>query len=61
MSSEAKNGPVENEKRHCTDILCCLIFVAYMVLMVYVGSKGLASGDPKKLTRVYDGDGNICG
>jgi len=42
MSTEAKNGPVPNEKRHCTDILCCLIFVTYMVMMVFVGSKGLA-------------------
>ena len=27
-------GPVE--ERHCTDILCCMIFVAYCVVMVYI-------------------------
>jgi len=42
MTTEAKDGPVSNDKRHCTDILCCLVFVAYMVLMVFIGSKGLA-------------------
>ncbi len=48
-------GPFE--KRKFTDICCCIIFIAYCVGLVYVASSGLATGTPKKLTAVYDGDG----
>lgn len=30
-----KDGPIAD--RSCTDILCCLIFIAFNVAMVYVG------------------------
>ena len=40
---ELKNGPVYN--RGCTDILCCLIFLAFIVGMVGTSGYGFLYGD----------------
>lgn len=47
--------------RGCTDILCCLIFVAFIVVLVGVGGFGLTNGDPYKLITTWDFDENGCG
>jgi hypothetical protein len=54
-----KNGPLEN--RSCTDILCCLIFVAFMVGMVGCVGYGVTNGNPAKLGYAYDSEANGCG
>ena len=56
---ELKNGPIEN--RGCTDILCCLIFIAFLVGMVGVSGYGITYGNPKLLLTTWDADKNGCG
>lgn len=56
VDRELENGPIFN--RSCTDILCCPIFVAFMVGMVWAFIYGLANGDPEKLITMYDYDAN---
>jgi hypothetical protein len=53
------NGPVLD--RSCTDILCCLIFVAFLVGMVGACGYGYLKGDPMLLTTTWDGDAYGCG
>ena len=52
-----KEGPVED--RHCTDILCCILFIGFCVGMVYIAMDGLSNGKTKYLGAVYDGDGKF--
>ena len=56
---ELGNGPVMN--RGCTDILCCLIFIAFLTGMVGAGGYGYQYGDPILLATAWDGDGLGCG
>ena len=50
-------GPFEN--RGCTDICCCLIFIAFLGGMGYVSSLAMADGPTRAtmLMDLYDGDG----
>jgi hypothetical protein len=43
-SQDLVNGPLE--ERNCTDILCCLLFIAGFIGMIAVGSIGFAKGKP---------------
>ena len=58
-TDKLNNGPVED--RGCTDILCCLIFVAFIVGMVGTSGYGFMYGDPSLLLTTWDADGNGCG
>ena len=49
------------KKRKFTDILCAIIFMAYLVLMVYISIHGFAKGDLDKIAQPFDSDGNPCG
>jgi len=49
------------KKRSCTDILCLLVFAAYVGFMVFLFFYGLARGDFERITNGYDAAGNICG
>jgi choline transporter-like protein 2/4/5 len=59
IEDDLENGPIF--KRHCTDILCCPLFVAFCVGMAWAFIYGLANGDPRKLITLYDTDANGCG
>lgn len=52
-------GPIMD--RECTDKLCCLLFVVFVVGFVGILSFGLANGDPNKLGIAWDNDGRGCG
>lgn len=52
-------GPIAN--RSCTDIPCCILFVAYIVGMIVVGIIAFKEGDPDRLLLPTDSQGNICG
>ena len=56
---ELKNGPINN--RGCTDILCLLVFVAFLVGMVGVAGYGYLYGDYQLLLTTFDSDGYGCG
>ena len=55
IDAELEKGPIE--KRSCQDILCCLIFVAYVIGMIAASSIGYSNGQPELLAAPYDSDG----
>lgn len=59
LPDELLNGPVEN--RRCTDIICCILFLAFVVAWFVCGFYGFSNGDPMILTYPYDSDDNQCG
>jgi len=59
INDELANGPLEN--RSCRDVLCCLLFIAFMGGMIAVAAYGIHNGNPTLLARGYDYDGNMCG
>jgi hypothetical protein len=48
-------------ERSCTDILCCLFFLSFVVVMGIISAIAFAQGDPLKIFTPYDSDGNQCG
>ena len=54
-----KNGPPQN--RSTTDILCCLIFIVFMIGMGAVFVYGVMHGKLSNITIGWDADGNGCG
>jgi len=54
-----KNGPVQD--RSCTDVFMCIIFSAFLLLMVVISIVGFQNGDPYKIVTPFDSDANICG
>jgi len=58
-TDEMANGPVQD--RSCTDILCCLVFLAFLTGMVGCAGYGYLYGDPNLLLTTWDADGNGCG
>ena len=53
--SKLQNGPVSD--RSCTDCICCLVFVAFLVGMGFCAIYGFAKGDPVRLLTGWDTDG----
>ena len=53
-------GGIEWE-RSCTDVLCCLIFIAFIAAMLGVSGYALSTGDPMNIITPFDSDGNKCG
>lgn len=47
--------------RSCTDILCCLIFIVFVVVLVGVAGFAFTNGDPYRLVTTWDYDKNGCG
>lgn len=56
---ELENGPVV--ERVCRDLICCLVFLAFLVGMVGVSGYGLNKGNPKLLTTLWGADKLGCG
>ena len=59
LPDELANGPVEN--RRCTDVFCCLIFIAFLIAWLICGFYGFSHGNPSLLTHPFDSDDNQCG
>ena len=49
---DLEQGPTEN--RSCTDILCCLLFIASWFAVVGVASYGITQGNPNLLIHPID-------
>lgn len=47
--------------RSCTDILCCFVFLVFLVGMVILSVVGFQQGDPLKILTPFDSNGNRCG
>ena len=56
-----KNGPLSDENRKCRDLLCCLLFIIFLIACVVVAVLGFKNGDPSLILYPYDEDGNECG
>src|SRR3990167_526536 len=56
---DLKNGP--KIKRSCTDVICCMLFVAFVVVSGFVLIDSKQKGDLSRIGRPYDYDGRACG
>ncbi|XP_014770495.1 choline transporter-like protein 2 isoform X2 [Octopus bimaculoides] len=52
-------GPVTN--RSCTDIICCIIFIIFIVAFAAVAIFAYVKGDYKLLLYPMDSENNLCG
>ena len=59
LAVDISNGPCQD--RGCTDILFCLLFIAFIVGMVVVAILGFTQGNPNLLIYPYDENGRSCG
>jgi len=48
-------------ERSCTDCLCCMVFLAFLVAMVGCSFLAITKGDPERMLTPFDSDGNRCG
>ena len=51
-AEDCSSGPVKN--RGCTDIICCLAFIAHWVVFIMLFGIALGEGDPARLTSHRD-------
>jgi len=58
MSKKKGNDMMD---RSCTDVLCCLIFVVFIIAMIGVSGWGIQKGDVYRILTPYDSNGNECG
>lgn len=49
------------DKHHCTDILCTVLFLVFVLLLVVLSYFAFTTGDPATLIKPRDSDGNVCG
>jgi len=59
VDDRVANGPLED--RSCTDVLFCLIFLAFLVGFGIVSVIGFKNGQPQRLLAPLDADGKFCG
>ncbi|KAM6124132.1 LOW QUALITY PROTEIN: choline transporter-like protein 5 [Pterocles gutturalis] len=52
-------GPIHN--RHCTDVICCVIFIAVILGYIALGVVAWVHGDPRKVIYPTDSYGQFCG
>ena len=52
---------INKKQRICQDIICLIVFVAYVGAMGYMTGYGYIHGDVKKLLAPLDGNENFCG
>ncbi|KAJ7992695.1 hypothetical protein DPEC_G00281350 [Dallia pectoralis] len=52
-------GPIYN--RGCTDIVCCILFVIFILGYLAVGILAWSQGDPRKVIYATDSRGQFCG
>lgn len=57
--ADENNGPTEN--RSCTDILCCLLFIANCLAFIVIFSIGVDQGKPGMIFAVWDSSSRPCG
>lgn len=59
LDKRLEEGPIQ--KRSCTDVLCCLMFIAFLAVSGFFFVQKTQSGDFTKFMRPVDYDGNECG
>ncbi|XP_023665535.1 choline transporter-like protein 4 isoform X3 [Paramormyrops kingsleyae] len=53
------NGPLRN--RSCTDIICCVLFMAFIIGYIVVGILAWVYGDPRQVLYPRNSTGMFCG
>jgi len=56
---DIKTGLPKN--RGCTDIICCVLFLGFIAFWIALSALAFQNGDPYKLIRPTDSNGNVCG
>ena len=59
VKEDIRDGPVK--KRSCTDILCLLLFWAFIGGWIFVAYLAFTQGDIDKVLYPTDSKGNVCG
>nr|XP_044605361.1 choline transporter-like protein 5 isoform X4 [Equus asinus] len=52
-------GPVAD--RSCTDVLCCIIFILFIIGYILLGLMAWVHGDPRRVAYPTDSNGHFCG
>ncbi|XP_034079424.1 choline transporter-like protein 5-B isoform X2 [Gymnodraco acuticeps] len=52
-------GPVHN--RSCTDVVCCVVFITFIIGYIALGTVAWIHGDPRKVVYPTDSRGQFCG
>jgi len=60
VNKDIARGPTEKSRR-CTDLLCCIVFLAFLGGMGTATVYGYINGNPGKLIAPIDGNEMICG
>ena len=60
INPEIARTPTHKHRR-CTDLLCCIVFLAFIGGMIAETIYGYVNGNPDKLIAPIDGNANICG
>ncbi|XP_063712992.1 choline transporter-like protein 4 [Symsagittifera roscoffensis] len=50
-----------NVKRSCTDIICCLVFLVFLVGYTVIAFLAFYNGNPELLLHPQDSEGDLCG
>lgn len=57
---DAHSSDILAKRRSCTDIICLLLFIVFIVVQVGVSILAYLSGDPRQLILPHDSNGAIC-
>ena len=55
------DGPLGEDHRSCTDIICGVLFFAYTIGMCFVAIWSFINADLEKLLAPIDSEGSFCG
>jgi len=56
---DIKQGP--NKSRGCTDIICCIAYLAFIGFWLAIGAVAFQNGNPTHILLPTDSAGNVCG
>jgi choline transporter-like protein 2/4/5 len=61
MASSDSAHFVGYKQRHCTDVLCLILFIIFIVIFAFISILAISQGNPSGLIRPSDSLGNLCG
>ncbi|XP_041605429.1 choline transporter-like protein 5 [Vulpes lagopus] len=54
-------GCTDKKFRSCTDVLCCIIFILFIIAYILLGLVAWIHGDPRRVVYPTDSKGHFCG
>jgi hypothetical protein len=54
-------GGMNYDRSGCSDIICCVIFLAFIASLVGITGYSVKNGDPMAMITPFDSNGNRCG